>query len=157
MKHRMSEFTSEFCQRYNHDSPVEVLWSSLRDKLLQLLDMFVQFKMKLSCPTVPLVTRNIKQLRRCKQMCYNRVKLTNLPVHWQEFKDLKCIMQRECRRSFNKHMFNTLHEPYLSGKKKKLFRYIKSLRSDRCGINTLLIIKQSLSYWTHPIFICFYY
>jgi len=59
-------------------------------------------------------------------------------VHWQKFKDLKRIMQRECRRSFNKYMFTTLHEPYLSGKKKKLFRYIKSLRSDRCGIDTLL-------------------
>ena len=30
-------------------------------------------------------------------------------------------------------MFNTLHEPYLSGKKKKLFRY-----TDCCGIDTLL-------------------
>jgi len=68
MKH---EFTSEFCQRYNHDSPVELLWSSLRDKLLQLLDMFVTFKMKHGCPTVPWITRNIKQLQRRKQKCYN--------------------------------------------------------------------------------------
>jgi len=46
-------------------------------------------------------------------------------------------MQRESKRSFNKYMFNTLHEAYLSGKKKKLFRS-KSLKSDCCGINTLL-------------------
>jgi len=98
------------------------------------MKMFVPFKMKRSCPTVPWITYNIKQL----WMCYNRAKLTNLPVHWQEFKDLKRIMQRECRRSFNKYMFNIVHESYLSGKKRKLFRYIKSLRSDRCGIDTLL-------------------
>jgi len=35
-------------------------------------------------------------------------------------------------------MFSSVHEPYLSGKKKKLFRYIKLLRSDCRGVDTLL-------------------
>ena len=45
---------------------------------------------------------------------------------------------RECRRAFNRYMFNSIHNPYLSGKNKKLYRHIKSLRSDQCGIGMLL-------------------
>ena len=47
-------------------------------------------------------------------------------------------MQRECRRAFNKYMYKTVHEPYdISGKKKNLFHFVKSLRSDYCGVSTL--------------------
>ena len=34
-------------------------------------------------------------------------------------------------------MYKTIHEPYDSGKKKNLFRFVKSLRSDYCGVSTL--------------------
>jgi len=34
IKHRISEL---FCRRYNHDSPIEFLCSSLSNKLLQLV------------------------------------------------------------------------------------------------------------------------
>ena len=34
-------------------------------------------------------------------------------------------------------MSNIIHESYENGKKKKLFSYIKSLRADFCGVDTL--------------------
>ena len=46
-------------------------------------------------------------------------------------------MQKECRKAFNEYMSDIIHESYESGKKKKLFNYIKSLRTDHCGIDTL--------------------
>jgi len=78
MKHKMSEFTTQFCRKYNHDSPVELLWSSLHDKVLQCLDIIVPLKMKHSCPTIPWVTHNLKQLWRLKQTCCNCAKLSQL-------------------------------------------------------------------------------
>jgi len=59
---------------------------------------------------------------------------------------MKCKMQREYRRAFNRYiyMFNTIHKPYLSGKKEKLYHHIKSLKSDHCGISTL--IKDNTCY-----------
>ena len=67
--------------------------------------MFVPFRMKRSRPTVSWITHNIKRLRRHKQTCYNCAKSTNLPPHWQEFKDLKQKIQRECRRAFNRYNY----------------------------------------------------
>ena len=34
-------------------------------------------------------------------------------------------------------MFNTIYDPYQNGKKKRLFRHIKSLRTDYCGLGAL--------------------
>ena len=45
-------------------------------------------------------------------------------------------MQREYRRAFNKYMHKTIHKPYESGKKKS-YCFVKSLRSDYCGVSTL--------------------
>jgi len=69
----------------------------------------------------------------------NRAVFTNLPAHWQTFKEMKRKMQRECRRAFYRYMFNSIQDPYLSGKRKKLYHYIKSLRSDQCGISTVMV------------------
>ena len=46
-------------------------------------------------------------------------------------------MQRECKKAFRNYMSNVICDPYQSGKKKKLYRYMKSLRSDYCGPGTL--------------------
>lgn len=119
MKQCMLSFMSEFLHSYSVETPVELLWSSISEKLLYLLDNFVPSKLSSSNPSQPWVTRNIKQLRRQKQRSYNRAVSTNLPVHWQAFRQKKREMQRECRRAFNKYMFNSIHYPYLSGKKKK--------------------------------------
>lgn len=138
MKYCMSNFMTEFCHSYTIESPVELLWSSISGKLLYLLDTFVPSKHSPTNTSQPWITRSIKQLRRQKQRSYNRAVSTNLPVHWQAFKELKRKMQKECRRAFNRYMFNSIHDPYLSGRRKKLYRHIKSLRSDQCGISTLM-------------------
>ena len=52
-------------------------------------------------------------------------------------KKLKKNMQKECRRAFRKYMFNTLYNPYENGKKKRLFRHVKSLHRDYCSPGTL--------------------
>ena len=46
-------------------------------------------------------------------------------------------MQKECRKAFNEYMSDIIHESYENGIKKKLFSYIKSLRTDYCGVDTL--------------------
>ena len=46
-------------------------------------------------------------------------------------------MQRETRRAFNQYMYKTIHNPYVYGKRKMFYKYIKSLRSDHTGIPSL--------------------
>ena len=46
-------------------------------------------------------------------------------------------MQKECHKAFNEYMSDIIHESHENVKKKKLFRNIKSLRTDYCGVDTL--------------------
>ena len=105
----------------NADTPVEQLWCSFRDYLLNTLDEFVPSKIVRNNQKQPWITRSIKQLGRRKQQCYNKAKATKSVSLWQNYKSLKQTMQRECRRAYNSYMYRMIHEPYENGKKKSFF------------------------------------
>ena len=137
MSEDISKFTSEFTNMYALDTSVDNLWCSFRDKLLETINTDVPCKIKSKNSHQPWINRTLKQLRRHKQCSYNRARSTNLPTHWLHYKKLKKEMQKECRKSYNEYMSNIIHESYENGKKKKLFSYIKSLRADFYGVDTL--------------------
>ena len=124
-----------------------------KDKLFNILDNFVPFKTIQNNCRHPWINHNIKKLIRQKQSSYNHAKATKLDFHWKRYKELKKTMQREFRKAYRNYMFKTICNPYQAGKKKKLFRHIKSLRLDHCGVGTLcrmayvlLIAKQKQTY-----------
>jgi len=130
-------FASVFTHENTVDTPVEELWCTLRDALLDVIDKHVPHKVKSEKNRKPWINHNLKRLRRKKQQSYNRARSTNLPAHWSHYRRLKKEMQKECRSSFNEYMSSIIHESYENGKNKKLFSYIKSLRKDYCGVDTL--------------------
>lgn len=46
-------------------------------------------------------------------------------------------MQRECRKAYNYYMNKTIFNPFKNGRKKNLFRYVKSLCRNNTGVPTL--------------------
>ena len=130
-------FSLDFTNTHTIETPIKELWSKLRNKLLDAMNTYVPSKIKSSSIRQPWINRTLKQLRRHKQQSYNKARSTNLPEHWLHYKQLKKEMQKECRKSYNEYMSNIIHESYENGKKKKLFSYIKSLRPDFCGVDTL--------------------
>ena len=92
----------------------------------------------------PWINRNIKQLRRWKQRYYNKAKSSNSMFDWNRYKDIKKTMQRETRHAFNQYMYKTVHTPYENGKRKRFYKYIKSLRSDHTGIPSLEKMVNSI-------------
>ena len=123
LKNNLLDFSNEFINCNSVGTPVEHLWCVLRDKLLNLLDQFVPFKMIGANCKQPWVNRAIIQLGRRKQRCYNRAKTDK---QWQYYKCLKRDMQRECRKAYNYYMNKTIFNPFQNGRKKNLFRYFKS-------------------------------
>ena len=132
----MIGFTSNFQQDYSINSPIEQMWCSFRNQLLDLMEK-VPTKPKCRKNCKPWINRKLMQLRRQKQRSYNRARSTNQHSDWAHFKELKRRMQRECRNSYNKYMSTIINESHEKEKKKKLFSYIKSLRTDYCGVSTL--------------------
>ena len=96
MKDNMIQFSSSLLQDYTTKTPVETLWSQIHNHLLHLLNTFVSSKMKHNNNHKPWINHTIKQLRSHKQNAYNKVRSTNLSLHWTQFKELKRQMQREC-------------------------------------------------------------
>ena len=137
MSNALLDFGSNFVSINTFDTPIESLWHDLRNKLLEVMDVYVPFKTKRNNFQQPWINHNLKQLRRKKQQSYNLARATNLSTHWLHYKHLKNVMQKECHKAFNEYMSDIIRESYENGKKKKLFSYIKSLRTDYCGVDTL--------------------
>ena len=143
----MTIYGNDFINSKNVETPIEQLWCSFCDYLLITLDKFVPSKLVRNNRKQPWITRSIRQLSRRKQRCYNKAKITKSASLWQNYKFLKQSMQRECRRAYNSYMYRMIHKPYENGKKKKFFRYVKSLRVDRCGVPVL--IKDGIKHTTN--------
>ena len=137
IRHEFSTLSNSFIENYSVDTPVENLWISLRDNLKLILDEFVPSKMVSGICKKPWINRSIKQLRRRKQKCYNLAKRSKSAVHWRDYKLLKKQMQKECRKAYNDYMHQMIYDSYQSGRKKKFFQHVKSLRRDPGGIPML--------------------
>ena len=135
--HKFSTLSNSFIENYSVDTPVENLWISLRDNLKLILDEFVPSKMVSGICKKPWINKSIKQLRRRKQKYYNLAKRSKSAVHWRDYKLLKKQMQKECRKAYNDYMHQMIYDPYQSGRKKKFFQHVKSLRRDPGGIPML--------------------
>jgi len=62
--------------------------------------------------------------------------------HWTKFRQLKKVMQKECRRSYNEYINNiicgdTQDTSTQNNRNKKFYGYIKSLRRDSSGVASL--------------------
>jgi len=134
---KFSTLISSFIEESSIDTPVEDLWTSLCTNLKLVLDEMVPSKMVSGACNKPWINRTIKQIRRRKQKCYNLAKRTKSSTHWNEYKLLKKQMQQECRKAHNNYMHRIIYEPYQTGRKKKFFQHIKSLRRDSKEIPTL--------------------
>ena len=137
IRHEFSTLSNSFIENYSVDTPVENLWISLHDNLKLILDEFVPSKMVSGICKKPWINRSIKQLRRRKQKCYNLAKRSKSAVHWRDYKLLKKQMQKECRKAYNDYMHQMIYDSYQSGRKKKFFQHVKSLRRDTGGIPML--------------------
>ena len=73
-KKQFLDFSNEFTNCNAVGMPVEHLWYVFWDKLLNLLDPFVPFKMVGANCKQSWVNRIITQLGRKKQRCYNHAK-----------------------------------------------------------------------------------
>ena len=144
MRVAFTEFSMYICNHYCDDMPADFLWISIKGELLNLLDKYVPSKMVSCISRQPWLNRYIKQLSRRKQRCYNWAKISNSPSAWAYYKFLKKEMQRECRKTRNSYMDKPFFDPFVGGKKKNFFRYIKSMRRDNYGIPMLQ--KDGITY-----------
>ena len=114
---------------------MNLLWETLRDKCLDIADHIPS-----KCTSIrqhqPWINRSIKQLSRHKQRRYNKARLTGLAEDWEAYKKLKCYTQRQCKEAYDSYV-NSIVSPESSNNPKRFWSFIKSKRTDYCGVGAL--------------------
>ena len=121
---------------YDINTAVDILWERFKLICNACLDL-IPSKVSSTRFNQPWITRNIKSLSRRKQRFYNRAKALNTPEAWVKYKELKRLIQHQCRKAYN-HFIANLTDANKSGNSKKFWSFIKSKRKDQCEIPPLV-------------------
>ena len=83
----------------------------------------------------PWISSHIRCLSRKKRHLYNTAKQTNSPYEWQAYRNLKKVVQQQCRAAYHRYITSLTDET--GSVTKRLWSYIKSQRKDSCSITSL--------------------
>ena len=133
----INEFSRDFTTKYDEDTPVETLWSTIKMKLENTLSSNIPSKLTSTRFSQPWINQQVKTLKRRKQRCYNQLRKKKTPQLRTRYKELKKEMQQTCRRAYEEYMHNIICGDYESGNKKRFYSYVKSLRTDNSGVAPL--------------------
>ncbi len=133
----VKSFSEEFTKQHSVDTPVEDLWKGITTKTDEILDKRVPSKTTSSRYSQPWINRKIRSLKRQKQRCYNKAKKSHSPADFARCRELKKQMQSECRKAYSDYMNDIICGEYDTGKKKRFYGYVKSMRTDSCGVAAL--------------------
>lgn len=114
---------------YDLESPVDQIWSSIKDGLTQALKQ-VPTKMTSSKRSQPWANTTVKRMSRRKHRAMKTALKTG---KWDRYNSVKRQLQRECRHAHD-HWLNSMIE---EGGKKRLWSYVKSKRKDSYGVSAL--------------------
>ena len=128
-------FADEFCEKFNIDSPVESMWASLKDNLLQIQEKCIPSKLTSTKFHQPWINRRIKRISRRKRKWYNIQKRTKCYKAKQIYEELKKESRRACQTAHNDYLNNMFAEDQNGNK--KFWSYIKSKRKEAVGISML--------------------
>ena len=81
------------------------------------------------------ISSHIRRLSRKKRHLYNTAKQTNSPYEWQAYRNLKKVVQQQCRAAYHRYITSLTDET--GSVTKRLWSYIKSQRKDSCSITSL--------------------
>ena len=82
----------------------------------------------------PWINRSIKTLSRKKHRLFTKAKASS--DLWQNYKEMKQVTQRECRKAYNSYTDN-MFSSELSSNPKKFWSFISSKRSESSGVAAL--------------------
>jgi len=133
----MLQQCSQFIQDNNEHIPIEELWSKFKTICKDCLDL-IPSRLTSKRHNQPWINNHIKQITRKKRRLYNKARTTNLLQHWSAYRNIKKIVQRECRQAHNQYISDLL-DPHSDRGHKRLWTYIKSKRKDTSGISSLVV------------------
>ena len=130
----LSDFTADFVSKNSASTDVNSLWVQFQTACLSALDKHVPSKMTSSRFSQPWINHRVKNISRRKSRAYARARKSKLPDDWNKYKELKKLMQDECRKAHKKYVMDVICD---ENNKNKFWKYIKDKRKDNSGVSPL--------------------
>ena len=137
-------FCNVFTSEFSIDTPIDQMWNKFKNFCLSILSSIPSKASSNNC-TRPWITPLIKRLSKRKQRAYNTARLSHHQDDWALYYRLKKECQHECRKAYNNYVMSLIDDN--NNISKRMWSYVKSKRTDHCGVATL---KQDDESFTTP-------
>ena len=128
-----STLSDEITDRYNYQSDVEEIWSTLKHGILHSLEKNVPSKLSSSRHNKPWFTTALKKLTRRKKRAFLKARATRTPRDRLRYR----VLMQQSRKACHQARLEHLEEIITEEKPKRLFGYIKSLKTENMGVAPL--------------------
>merc|ERR1712240_217784 len=118
--------SNRFLKTHSPDDHPNVLWNSIRNKLVTAMDIHVPTNLSSSKIHQPWITTQTKRLLRQKQWWFNKAEQSNSDRHWSKYKEIKKLTRKACRTAHSNCVQDLISDVKDS---KKLWSYIKRAMS----------------------------
>ena len=131
----MQAFCQSFISKFSASHPVDSLWTAFKHGCLDVLSSNVPSKMTTERHSQPWINQQIKQLTKRKQRAYDRYKKTQSAKDYANYKHVKNVVHSTCGKRYNEYVNDIIMDE--NHKPKRLWSFIKSKRTDSCGVAPL--------------------
>ncbi len=139
IKSEINIFGNHFVSSNTIDTDVNDLWNQITSKLHSVMDTMVPSKLSSTRFSQPWITNHLKSLSRKKKRAFRRARKSKKNSDWAHYKNLKKIMQRDCKSAYHTYISDMLCEGEDGLKNPKRFwSYIKSKRCENSGVAPLM-------------------
>ena len=124
-----------FNQTPEHNS-VDTNWAYFKDTIRATIDKCVPSKNTSGKYRPPWFTSEINRLIRKRQRSYNKAKKSSKEADWTRFVNIRKETQTKLRKAHQEYVNKLISDENCNTK--DMWRYLKGLRKDSCGVSTLV-------------------
>ena len=140
-------FCNNFTSDFSINTPIDQMWNEFKSFCLSILNTIPSNVVSNKC-TCPWITLFSKRLSKRKQRMYNVARLSHHQDDWVLYYCLKKECQHECHKAYNSYVMSLIDDN--NNVSKRVWSYVKSKRTDRCGNIRIASLKQDEKTFTTP-------
>ena len=110
------------------------MWNFIKTEFNRIMNTNVPTKETSTKSHQPWITTECKRLIRKKNRWFKLAKASNSGKVWKTYREMKKQCQRTCRQTHDRYLSDIVHDDKTN---KKLYRYIKSKKTENIGISDL--------------------
>ena len=145
LRDHMSQFKESYLSEDLSHMSVNEMWVKFKTGFLEAVERFIPSKMTKTKYSLPWIDATIKRLMKRRQKLYLRARKSNDPDVKNHYKRFRAHVQKIKRDAYWRHVSNIFtfeNDPSdpdsnKSGKIKKFWSFVKSLKKDAFGITSL--------------------